>query len=100
MMKVWTDGIFAATPHRVINRFGQERYSMPFFATPDYDAVIQPMMENPTPTEHPHFATSVDRSRPITCGEILHRVYGRIWPTPKVQRTDDDTEPLATAVGS
>lgn len=88
MMKVWTDGIFAATPHRVINRFGKERYSMPFFATPDYDAVILPMMTNPSPSDHPSFATSVDRSKPTTSGEILHRVYSRIWPTTTVQRSD------------
>jgi isopenicillin N synthase-like dioxygenase len=91
MMKVWTDGVFAATPHRVINRSGQERYSMPFFANPDYDAVIAPILKNPAAKDHPHFATSVDRSRPTTSGEILHRVWSRIWPTSRVQRTDSES---------
>ena len=80
MMKVWTDGIYAATPHRVINRYGQERYSVPFFATPDYDAVIAPILSNPSPDLAPKFATSVERGKPITSGEILTQVYTRIWP--------------------
>lgn len=53
MMKIWTDGMYAATPHRVINRYGLERYSMPFFATPDFDAVITPQLSNPTARKRP-----------------------------------------------
>ncbi|MPS28317.1 MAG: isopenicillin N synthase family oxygenase [Alcaligenaceae bacterium] len=91
MMKIWTDGMYAATPHRVINRYGLERYSMPFFATPDFDAVITPQLSNPDrekAAEMPRFATSVAGDRPITCGEILTYLYGRIWPSTKVQRVD------------
>jgi isopenicillin N synthase-like dioxygenase len=80
MMKVWTDGIFASTPHRVVNRYGEERYSMPFFATPDFDAVITPIIANPARASAPEFATSVDPGKGMTCGEILLRVYTRIWP--------------------
>jgi isopenicillin N synthase-like dioxygenase len=39
-MARWTNDIFAATPHRVINLSGRERYSMPFFFEPNFDAVI------------------------------------------------------------
>ena len=39
-MARWTNDVFAATPHRVINLSGQERYSMPFFFEPNFDAVI------------------------------------------------------------
>jgi isopenicillin N synthase-like dioxygenase len=45
VLKVWTDGIFSSTLHRVINRSGRERYSIPFFMYPSYDALIQPLLK-------------------------------------------------------
>lgn len=90
MLKIWTDGIFAATPHRVINRYGQDRYSVPFFANPDFDAVIAPLVKNPntSPRAEPWFATTESKDRPVTCGEILLRLYGRIFPSARGARWD------------
>jgi isopenicillin N synthase-like dioxygenase len=39
----WTNGRFVSTPHRVVNRALKPRYSIPFFANPDYDVTIQPI---------------------------------------------------------
>jgi isopenicillin N synthase-like dioxygenase len=36
----WTNGLFPATPHRVVNLEGVERHAIPFFFDPDFDAVI------------------------------------------------------------
>ena len=37
----WTNGLFPATPHRVVNLAGVERYSIPFFFDPDFDAEVR-----------------------------------------------------------
>ncbi len=38
-----TNGLWSSTPHRVINRSGAERYSMPYFYDPSADAMIGPL---------------------------------------------------------
>ena len=43
-MQIWTNGEFSSTPHRVINRSGAGRYSIPFFAYPRWDAPIKPLI--------------------------------------------------------
>ncbi|WP_422026375.1 isopenicillin N synthase family dioxygenase [Roseovarius sp.] len=42
VLEHWSGGVFKSTPHKVINRSGRERYSFPYFATPRFDAVIEP----------------------------------------------------------
>jgi isopenicillin N synthase-like dioxygenase len=40
LLRRWTNDRFLATPHRVMNRSGQERYAIPFFLDCDYDHVM------------------------------------------------------------
>lgn len=37
----WSNGRFSSTPHRVINRSGRERYSVPFFFDPDMESRVE-----------------------------------------------------------
>ena len=41
MLELWSNDLFVSTPHRVINRSGSERYSIPVFYDPDYDARVE-----------------------------------------------------------
>ena len=43
MLRRWTNGRFLATPHRVINRSGRERYAIPFFMDAGYGAAMEPI---------------------------------------------------------
>jgi isopenicillin N synthase-like dioxygenase len=82
VLKVWSDAIFSSTLHRVINRSGRERYSIPFFMYPSYDALIRPLMKNPDPSnvapEDLH--TSMPRDRPFLYGEFKAQSTARIMP--------------------
>lgn len=42
LMSHWTNGRFKSTLHRVMNRPGVDRYSIPFFFNPDFDTRIDP----------------------------------------------------------
>lgn len=82
VLKVWSDGVFSSTLHRVINRSGNRRYSIPFFMYPSYDALIQPLIKNPDPSniapENLH--TSMPRDKPFIYGELKSRSTAKIMP--------------------
>uniref|UniRef100_A0A8H7XP53 Isopenicillin N synthase-like Fe(2+) 2OG dioxygenase domain-containing protein n=1 Tax=Psilocybe cubensis TaxID=181762 RepID=A0A8H7XP53_PSICU len=39
----WTNDVFKSTLHRVINRSGVERYSIPLFFGTNYDVLLEPI---------------------------------------------------------
>ncbi|KAJ7319280.1 hypothetical protein DFH08DRAFT_1034966 [Mycena albidolilacea] len=39
----WTNDIFKSTQHRITNRSGRERYSMPLFFQTNYDVLLEPL---------------------------------------------------------
>lgn len=63
-MARWTNGRFQATPHRVINVSGKERYSMPFFFDPNWEAEIACLPGCEVPGEAPRYA-------PVLAGPYL-----------------------------
>ena len=53
VMQIWTDGRFSSTPHRVINRGGRDRYSIPFFVNPGAGAPIGPLQNQASESAEP-----------------------------------------------
>ncbi len=81
-LKLWTNGLFKATPHRVINRSGRQRYSVAFFMNADDDARVTPMLQETRGAgAEPKFHSTVPLDEGATAGEVLHRLYSRIYPT-------------------
>ncbi len=73
MMQTWTNGRFASTRHRVINRSGGERYSVPFFVNPDFDAVVEPLPAFMARDDEPPF-------EPVHVGAYITDRFESIWP--------------------
>ena len=40
-LRRWSNDRFLSTPHRVLNLSGRDRYSVPFFVSPEYDTAIE-----------------------------------------------------------
>ncbi len=68
MMMWWSNGRYVSTPHRVKNRRGRERFSIPLFVVPDRDIVVEPLPELLAPGEAPAFP-------PIHVGEHMAQYY-------------------------
>ncbi|WP_404787638.1 isopenicillin N synthase family dioxygenase [Altericista sp. CCNU0014] len=68
MMARWTNDFYQSTPHRVINRSGQERYSIPFFWDINYHAVVECLPTCQSAHNPPKYA-------PITAGEHIVEMY-------------------------
>ena len=73
VMQIWTNGRFSSTPHRVINRFGRDRYSVPLFVNPGSGVRIAPLIGPPTPDFVPfHY------------GDYQRDEWRRIFPVAKI----------------
>ncbi|KAJ7205987.1 hypothetical protein GGX14DRAFT_367612 [Mycena pura] len=62
----WTNDVFKSTLHRVTNRSGRERYSMPLFFGTDYDVLLEPLPGCVS-------ADSPARYELVTAGEYVRR---------------------------
>ncbi len=64
MLARWSNERFVSTPHRVINRSGGDRYSLPYFLDPAMDSLIE-CLPTCTDAQHP------PRHGPVRYGDYL-----------------------------
>ena len=53
IMQYWSNGRFSSTPHRVINRGNNDRYSIPMFVNPNHGAIVEPLVNRSNPGFEP-----------------------------------------------
>lgn len=76
MMARWTNDYYQSTPHRVLNRSGNERYSIPFFFDPHYHALVECLPTCQSAEQPTKYA-------PITAGAHIMEMYRKTYaPTP------------------
>ncbi|RZA10596.1 MAG: isopenicillin N synthase family oxygenase, partial [Lysobacteraceae bacterium] len=71
LVKTWTNDHYVSNPHRVANRTGRERYSIPTFFNLDYDAPVAclPLFER---------AGEAPRHPPIKSGDYLVSRFAQV----------------------
>ena len=68
LMQIWSNGRFSSTPHRVINRGGRDRHSIPLFVYPSHAAMIEPMVGDATDFE------------PVMFADYIRDIWRRTFP--------------------
>lgn len=88
MLARWSNDVFRSTVHRVLNTTGLERYSLPVFCGPRYDAVVEPLESCVGIGEG---RNGEKRYGPITAGEY---VFQRLAESRYGKEEEDDTKEL------
>lgn len=70
MLELWSGGRFPATPHRVINPSGDQRYSFPWFLVPNHAVTVQPLLPALPGFDRP----------PMPVGHLSAEVWRTNWP--------------------
>ena len=85
MLRLWTNHLFLATPHRVVNRSGTERYAIPFFFDAGWGETI-----NPVPT-------TVDAAHPRQSPATTYAEYMETYQRANFHHTQETPAELQPA---
>jgi isopenicillin N synthase-like dioxygenase len=70
LLSRWTNDLYSATYHRVVNRTDADRFSLPLFFAPDYHFTVAPLPCCVTDST----ASKYD-NKPVVCGEYISAGY-------------------------
>ncbi len=87
LMARWTNDIYTSNLHRARNVSGRSRVSMPFFAAPHPDAVIECLQTCQSPERPPRYPA-------VTCGEYLRQLITQSDSTGRPGISDRTSERL------
>jgi isopenicillin N synthase-like dioxygenase len=68
----WSNDVYVSTPHRVVNRAGNERFSIAYFGDPNADALVACLPSCLAPGEEPTYP-------PVTYGDYLRARYDETY---------------------
>lgn len=86
LVRAMTNGRYTSTVHRVINKSGVARYSVPFFIDLDFDAVVETL-----PGYEGEQNPFIDA--PFTCGEYKYGRFVDVYP--HLQETPQHLTPVS-----
>ena len=79
MHQVWSNDVIRAPEHRVLASTTTERFSVPFFYNPDYEALVQPASGNSasdaSSSNSDNSAAETPHYTPILWGEFRRRRF-------------------------
>lgn len=71
LFKVWTNDLFVSNHHRVVNRTGKERYSIPTFFNLDYHTLVACLPQCQSDSNPPKYS-------PIKAGDYLVKRFAEV----------------------
>ncbi len=72
LMALWTNDRFTSMQHRVVNRSGRSRFSIPLFYNPSYDTVVRCLPTCQSPDAPAKYA-------PEVMGDYLMSNFDKVW---------------------
>ena len=71
MFKVWTNDRYVSNPHRVVNRTGRERFSIPTFFNMEYHTPVACLPSCQSDDNPPRYA-------PVLAGDYLVKRFSEV----------------------